>query len=136
MIHIHFQGENAGSEAASFITWLKSENMLHLLSPVSAPVSAPSAARPVIASPSGERNVWEESPAVRVFRQAFPGAKLRPAGDENRHQAAIRNLRDRGFDVSIFSAEWRPSETVLPAMPETGTETEVFAPDGLDENDI
>lgn len=136
MIHIHFQGENAGSEAASFITWIKSENMLHLLSPVSAPVSAPSIPRPVIVSPSGERNVWEESPAVRVFRTAFPGSKLRPSGDENRHQAAIRNLRDRGFDVSIFSADWKPSESALPAMPEASAEADVFAPDGLDESDI
>lgn len=134
MIHVHFQGENAGSEAASFIAWLKSEGMLNLLSPVSAPAAAaPSAPRPVIVSPSGERNVWEESPAVRVFRQAFPNAKLRPSGDENRHQAAVRNLRDRGFDVSIFSNDWKPSSSPIPVSSE---DPEAIAPDGLDESDI
>lgn len=133
MIHVHFSGEEAASEAASFINWLKSENMLNLLSPVAAPV--PTMPRPAIVSPSGERNVWEESPAVRVFRKAFPNAKLRPTADENRHQAAVRNLRERGFDVSSFSPDWRPAVNPLPA--ESGADSlEGVAPDGLDDSDI
>lgn len=138
MIHLHFQGENAAGEAASFIEWLETTGRTHLLSGASLPASVPlpTASGAPSKAVSAKNNPWEDSPAVKVFRRSFPGETLRPAGDENRHQTAMRRLREKRYDTSIFPEDWKPSGQMAIPEPEAMETESAEMPDGADMEDI
>lgn len=126
-LHIHLDSADA---AASLIKYLIDEKILipgmtGSMSVDSAPVPRGNGAAPSVFNP------YESSPAVQYYRTRFPGRKIRPAGNENRHQAAIRLLRAENQGIPEAWNTWEPSPSEL--IP--GSE-EISAPEGLDDNDI